>query len=62
LLKSQHAAIYESIVGRKPQAARAAAETHIDFVRETLAQTLRSVARRETAARRLSPDFSDSTS
>ncbi|UCV17649.1 GntR family transcriptional regulator [Ferribacterium limneticum] len=62
LLKSQHAAIYEAIAGRKPQAARAAAETHIDFVRETLAQTLRSVARRETAARRLSPDFSDSTS
>jgi GntR family transcriptional repressor for pyruvate dehydrogenase complex len=62
LLKSQHTAIYEAIVARKPQAARAAAETHIDFVRETLAQTLRSVARRETAARRLSPDFSDSTS
>ncbi|MDP2882388.1 MAG: GntR family transcriptional regulator [Azonexus sp.] len=62
LLKSQHAAIYEAIAGRKPQAARAAAETHIDFVRETLAQTLRSVARRETAARRLSPDSSDSTS
>ncbi|MFZ2974664.1 MAG: GntR family transcriptional regulator [Ferribacterium limneticum] len=62
LLKSQHAAIYEAIAGRKPQAARAAAETHIDFVRETLAQTLRSVARRETAARRLNPDFSESTS
>ena len=62
LLKSQHAAIYDAIIARKPQAARAAAETHIDFVRETLAQTLRSVARRETAARRLSPDFSDSTS
>lgn len=62
LLKSQHAAIYEAIAGRKPQAARSAAETHIDFVRETLAQTLRSVARRETAARRLSPDSSDSTS
>jgi len=62
LLKSQHEAIYEAIVARKPQAARAAAETHIDFVRETLAQTLRTVARRETAARRLSPDFSESTS
>ena len=39
----------------RPQAgeARAAAETHIDFVAETLAQTLRSVARRESAARRL---------
>ena len=57
-----NAAIYDAIIARKPQAARAAAETHIDFVRETLAQTLRSVARRETAARRLSPDFSDSTS
>ena len=34
-------------------AARAAAETHIDYVRETLHQTLRTVARRETAARRL---------
>ena len=62
LLKTQHAAIYDAIVARKPQAARTAAETHIDFVRETLAQTLRSVARRETAARRLSPDFSESTS
>jgi GntR family transcriptional repressor for pyruvate dehydrogenase complex len=62
LLKNQHAAIYEAIVAGKPQAARSAAETHIDFVRETLAQTLRSVARRETAARRLSSDFSESTS
>ena len=62
LLKNQHAAIFDAIIARKPQAARAAAETHIDFVRETLAQTLRSVARRETAARRLSPDFSESTS
>ncbi len=61
LLKNQHAAIFDAIIARKPQAARAAAETHIDFVRETLAQTLRSVARRETAARRLSPDFSEST-
>jgi GntR family transcriptional repressor for pyruvate dehydrogenase complex len=60
LLMSQHAAIHGAIVDRKPQAARAAAETHIDFVRETLAQTLRSVARRETAERRLSTDFSTS--
>ncbi len=58
LLMSQHAAIHAAIVERRPQAARSAAETHIDFVRETLAQTLRSVARRETAERRLSPDFS----
>ncbi|NHC05744.1 GntR family transcriptional regulator [Azonexus fungiphilus] len=58
LLMSQHAAIHAAIAERKPQAARAAAETHIDFVRETLAQTLRSVARRETAERRLNTDFS----
>jgi GntR family transcriptional repressor for pyruvate dehydrogenase complex len=47
LLLSQHAAIHQAIVERKPQVARRAAETHIDFVRETLAQSLRSVARRE---------------
>ena len=64
LLKNQHAAIHAAIRERKPQAARAAAETHIDFVRETLAQTLRTVARRETSARRLNTEFSvsDSTS
>lgn len=60
LLMRQHAAIHEAIRDKKPQAARAAAETHIDFVRETLAQTLRSVARRETAERRLHTDFSTS--
>jgi GntR family transcriptional repressor for pyruvate dehydrogenase complex len=60
LLMSQHTAIHTAVRGRKPSAARAAAETHIDFVRETLAQTLRSVARREAAERRLHPDFSAS--
>ena len=60
LLMSQHEAIYKAVRERKPQAARSAAETHIDFVRETLAQTLRSVARRETAERRLHTDFSSS--
>lgn len=60
LLMRQHAAIHDAIREKKPQAARAAAETHIDFVRETLAQTLRSVARRETAERRLNTDFSSS--
>ena len=62
LLKNQHAAIHAAICERKPQAARAAAETHIDFVRETLAQSLRSAARRETAARRLNTEFSPSDS
>jgi GntR family transcriptional repressor for pyruvate dehydrogenase complex len=60
LLMSQHTAIYKGITERKPSAARAAAETHIDFVRETLAQSLRSAARRETAERRLNTDFSPS--
>ena len=60
LLIAQHTAIYEAVRDKKPQAARSAAETHIDFVRETLAQTLRSVARRETAERRLATDFHSS--
>ena len=62
LLISQHAAIHAAIVEHKPQAARTAAETHIDFVRETLAQSLRSAARRETAERRLNTEFSPSLS
>jgi len=60
LLMSQHESIFRSIREKKPQAARSAAETHIDFVRETLAQTLRSVARRETAERRLAAEYSNS--
>ncbi|MCL2874816.1 MAG: FCD domain-containing protein [Betaproteobacteria bacterium] len=48
LLLSQHAAIHKAIVEGKPQAARGAAETHIDFVRETLAQSLHSAARHKS--------------
>jgi GntR family transcriptional repressor for pyruvate dehydrogenase complex len=59
LLRSQHATINEAICERRPAVARAAAETHIDFVRESLAQSLRSAARRETAARRLGGEFPD---
>ncbi len=62
LLISQHTAIYNAIRDHKPQVASAAAKTHIDFVRETLAQSLRSAARRETAERRLHPEFSPSSS
>lgn len=58
LLINQHQALYEAIRDRKPAAARAAAQTHIDFVQETLAQSLRSAARRESAARRLGTDHS----
>ncbi|MFZ4540146.1 GntR family transcriptional regulator [Propionivibrio sp.] len=57
-LKSQHAAIHDAICEHKPADARAAAETHIDFVRESLAQSLRSASRRETAERRLQNDSS----
>lgn len=59
LLKNQHKALFDAIYDHKPAAARAAAQTHIDFVQETLAQSLRSAARRETAARRLGNDFSN---
>lgn len=58
LLQNQHRVLFEAIRDRKPTAARAAAQTHIDFVQETLAQSLRSVARRESAERRLGNDFS----
>ncbi|MDR1995351.1 GntR family transcriptional regulator [Azonexus sp.] len=56
LLMNQYGAIYKAIVERKPQVARSAAETHIDFVRETLAQSLHAAVRRETT------EFSPSTS
>ena len=63
LLKAQHTALFEAIRDRKPGAARSAAEGHIDFVHESLAQSLRSAARRETAARRLKGgDFSTDSS
>lgn len=51
LLRAQHVALFEAIRERKPAAARQAAETHIDFVRATLAQSLRSAARREVSER-----------
>ncbi|MBL8450079.1 MAG: GntR family transcriptional regulator [Dechloromonas sp.] len=53
LLHSQHTALYKAIREQRPAAARAAAETHISFVQETLAQSLRTAARRESAERRL---------
>lgn len=63
LLKAQHTSLFEAIRDRRPAAARAAAEVHIDFVHESLAQSLRSAARRETAARRLKgSDFSTDSS
>lgn len=52
LLREQHRVLFEAIRNRRPAAARAAAETHIDFVRATLVQSLRTAARRERAERR----------
>lgn len=59
LLKDQHAEICTAICERKPDLARAATEKHIDFVRQSLAESLRSAARRETAARRLNAEFAE---
>jgi GntR family transcriptional repressor for pyruvate dehydrogenase complex len=53
LLASQHAALFEAIREQRPAAARGAVEAHLDFVAESMAQSLRAAARRETAARRL---------
>jgi GntR family transcriptional repressor for pyruvate dehydrogenase complex len=57
-LKKQHTAIIDAIREHRPAEARAAAEVHINFVRESLAKSLLSASRRETAARRLHTDFS----
>jgi len=63
LLEAQHARLFEAIRDRRPGAARSAAEVHIDFVHESLAQSLRSAARREAATRRLKGnDFSTDSS
>lgn len=58
LLASQHAALFEAIRDQRPAAARAAVEAHLDFVAESMAQSLRTAARRETATQRLQTNFS----
>ncbi|MBL8490929.1 MAG: FCD domain-containing protein [Rhodocyclaceae bacterium] len=52
-LREQHRTIWQAIESRSPEAARAAAATHIDFVRQRLAESLRAEAWRESAHRRL---------
>jgi GntR family transcriptional repressor for pyruvate dehydrogenase complex len=56
LLKTQHTALFEAIRDRNPAAARRAAEVHFDFIHESLAQSLRAAARRESAVRRLAAE------
>ncbi|MGV0953469.1 MAG: FCD domain-containing protein [Fluviibacter sp.] len=60
MLMSQHDQIYQAILNNEPAAAKLAAQTHINFVRETLAQSMRSVARRETSERRFVIDLPNS--
>jgi len=52
-LRAQHRRIWEAIDGGHAEEARKASETHIDFVRQRLAEILRGDARRESAQRRL---------
>jgi GntR family transcriptional repressor for pyruvate dehydrogenase complex len=53
LIAAQQQAVFFAIRDGQPAAARLAAEAHIDFIHASLAQSLRSTARREAATRRL---------
>lgn len=52
-LRHQHAAIWESIRSRNPQAAQDAVRRHIDFVRESMIETAQHAERETRALRRL---------
>jgi len=52
-LLEQHMAVCRAIVARDPEAARRAAEAHIDFVASTMAQFKDEKERRERALRRM---------
>lgn len=52
-LKNQHQAVWRSISESNPAQARQAAAEHIDFVKQTLSEVLRTESRRESALRRL---------
>jgi len=60
LLRGQYQAIFLAVRDKNPAAARQAALVHGDFVRESLAEALRSASRREAASLRfsVSPSFS----
>ncbi|MEF8704396.1 MAG: FCD domain-containing protein [Candidatus Accumulibacter sp. UW26] len=53
-LMTQHRAIRDAIVDRKPDAARVAAQTHIDYVRQRLVDAARAGERRQRSLRHLS--------
>lgn len=50
-LQDQHRRIWAGILARDGEAARRAAETHIDYVRQRLGETLRKELRRQTLRR-----------
>jgi GntR family transcriptional regulator, transcriptional repressor for pyruvate dehydrogenase complex len=52
-LQSQHRAIWQAIREHKPEAAAEAARVHIDFVRQSMAESAREEERRHSALRRL---------
>ena len=58
-LLSQHRAIWQAISEHKPEAAALAAREHIEFVRQSMADTAREAERRHTALRRLGGAASD---
>jgi GntR family transcriptional repressor for pyruvate dehydrogenase complex len=52
-LKAQHRAIWEAVRSHRAEAAAAGASTHIDFVRESMAEAAKDAGRRQSALRRL---------
>ncbi|CAA7623106.1 FCD domain-containing protein [Magnetospirillum sp. SS-4] len=53
LLLEQHRAVYETVMAGDPDAARAAAEVHIDFTRDALQEIAKAEARLEVSLRRI---------
>lgn len=53
LLLEQHRAVYQAIMAGDPQAARTAAEAHINFTRDALMEIARADARLEVSLRRI---------
>jgi GntR family transcriptional repressor for pyruvate dehydrogenase complex len=52
-LKAQHRLVWRGVIESNPAMARQAAAEHIDFVKQTLSEVLRTESRRESALRRL---------
>lgn len=52
-IRAQHRAIWEAVRSREPQASKRVACEHINFVRQSMAETAQQVSRQHTAMRRL---------